>query len=154
MGNARDAADSERPDDSISAQEEAEIRTRIREQLLKRQEDEHTLRESKKQERERQAEIERLRWHVIEEETEQFHRALGRKKYVSSSGQVKWLTPEEFDARRARRSRSKSKYRRRSKRVRLGDVIQEQLRAMALSFAVSVLLLVVITLVIFAVEFI
>ena len=102
MGNARDSADSQRNDESVSAAEEAEIRARIRERLVKRQEDERELRESKKQERELQAEIERVRWHIMEDETERFHRALGRKKYVSSSGQVKWLTPEEFDHRRSR----------------------------------------------------
>jgi hypothetical protein len=149
-----ESADSQRNEDAISAQEEVEIRGRIRERLLKLEDDERALRESKKQERERQAEIERLRWHVIEEETEHFHRRLGRKKYISSSGQVKWLTPEEFDARKSRRPRTRSKYRRRSKRLNLGDVIQAQLRAMVLSFAVSVLILFVITIVIFAVEFV
>lgn len=154
MDNVPDSAESQRNGDSVSAQEEAEVRARIRERLLKREEDDRALLEARKQERERQAETERHRWQIIEEETEQFYRKLGRKKYISSNGEVKWLTPEEFEIRKARRSRIRGKSRRSSRRWRPGDWIHAQLRAMVTSFAVSLVVLLIITIVIFAVEFV
>jgi hypothetical protein len=79
---------------------------------------------------------------------------LGRKKYISSNGEVKWLTPEEFEARKARRSQLRAKSRRSSRRFRLGDSLRSQSRVAITSFAVSLLVVVVITIVIFAVEFV
>jgi hypothetical protein len=154
VSDVRDSAESPKSGDSVSAQEEAEIRERIRKRLLKREEDEQVLLETRKLERERLAEAERFRWQIIEEETEQFHRERDRKKYISSNGEVKWLTPEEFQMRRARRSRSRGRSRRASRRLRPGDWVQVQLRMMVASFAVSLVLLLIITLVIFAVEFV
>ena len=75
---------------------------------------------------------------IVAEETERHFTAKGLVKYVSSTGRVYWLTPEERDHRLASRQHRRSK----RKRKKLPRAIDRK-KALALFFFLVVVVLVV-----------
>ncbi len=141
------------PPEELSREEEAAIREEMRQKLLEQEEETEREVAHQESERRRLMESERLRWRVIEEETERFHGEHGRVRYVSSSGKVLWLTPEQVAQRRARKSKSRRRDKRASARRQPKKWAALQLKTMLGSIIISLCVVVFIAVIIFATEF-
>lgn len=141
------------PRDEISPEEEAQIRAQARRRLLAAEEMARASEEARQLERQRRTEAERLRWRVVEEETEKFYRERGRVRYVSSSGHVLWLTPEDIRLRRARRVRGRKRGRA-GRAARPSSALLSAVRTAGVSLAAALGLVLVLAAVIYVVEFV
>ncbi len=140
-------------EDVLTPEEEAQVRARVRERLLAKEAEARAQEEAHQAQRLRRLEAERLRWKVIEEETERFHRERGRVRYVSSSGQVLWLTPEEISRRRSARVRARRRGRSR-RSMRIGDVVFSTLRVAGASMVAVIALVIALAAAIYVMEFV
>lgn len=139
-------------DEDLTLEEEQEVRARARERLLVQEQALNARDEARQAERQRRSETERFRWQVVEEETERFHRERGRVRYVSTTGQVLWLTPEDISLRRSRRVRGRRKGR--SGRVgRTGNALAHTLRAAGVSLMIVLGIILVLAAAVYVAEF-
>ncbi|MBN1425793.1 hypothetical protein JXA88_14670 [Candidatus Fermentibacteria bacterium] len=151
----RDPPEVESPfvaDGGLSAAEEEAIRQRARARLRAQEEADRARERARQEERLLRLEAERLRWQIVEDETERFHRERGRVRYVSSGGQVLWLSPDDISTRRAHRVRGRRKGRSHRTR-RTGSVIAITLRVAGVSLAIAFGLILVLGAAIYIVEY-
>ncbi|MCU0611934.1 MAG: hypothetical protein MUE60_09115 [Candidatus Eisenbacteria bacterium] len=140
------------PGRELTPEEEEEVRFRVRERLRAGETETRAREELRHAERQRRSEGERLRWQVVQEETERFHRDRGRVRYVSSTGQVLWLTPEDISLRRSRRLRGRKKGQT-GRPGRTGAVVTQIIRTAGVSLVVSFGIVVALAAVIYMAEF-
>lgn len=139
-------------DGDLPVEEEEAIRRHARARLRAQEEADRAREQARQEDRQRRLEAERLRWQIVEDETERFHRERGRVRYVSSSGQVLWLSPDEIGTRRAHRVRGRRKGR--SRRTgRTGSFVATTLRSAGVSLAVALGVVILLAAAIYVAEF-
>ncbi|HDS09527.1 MAG TPA: hypothetical protein ENN73_04800 [Firmicutes bacterium] len=93
----------------LNPEEEKELRTKIQKELEEKNFKSVKEQKKRKEQYDTMLEREKMIQKIIIEEEEKFYQSRGYVKYTSHTGNIYWLTPEEYETKMSRRKTRRKK---------------------------------------------